>query len=511
MAHNEDYSLIYVSSTAGLSIDEIKTCIGSTSNDTGTLCKSQKIKACAKYKPERRSVLGPLTDLGSSAPDPAADRQSNPPYSIKILIDENKQLVSAVDAGSSAVNSFILGSTFELTYLRPTAWFRILDFSNGIAGGIGGGGYYNGAPDAALTCANRSGSTLTYNSMDADTNGDTILFYAFFKGMTASGLNNAAFSTTAGIDTSHHLVPTTPSYYLASCLSAEELFANLISAGTSFFGVLLYQSNAFKGFFPCFKAIGNYSSPDTSMYQIPMHSSRAPQNGRYEGIINDRLGSDNLHDGTYDAVPVLKHGNYYYPMFHTTNGGYNYGGKFTLKIGGEDFYESGMVYVCTQSDGSGTQYTGGTISLPTDKLANTYIAVRLWNVDYTKSTTIYTDNQTKFKLHAHISGQIVSLRETEYIDDDYDMLVTNGSSGAWVVSQTGQLQHTSGPPTNPDNSQLIVFKVQVGTAAQTTDPSTYLEFSGITLYYDQIPIGISGGWNQSLGRRTMRINYDGTV
>lgn len=58
MAHNSDYSRIYVSASQGLSFAEISRALNSSSGDLGTLCTSSNIKKWAKYKPLRSSTLG---------------------------------------------------------------------------------------------------------------------------------------------------------------------------------------------------------------------------------------------------------------------------------------------------------------------------------------------------------------------------------------------------------------------------------------------------------------------
>ncbi len=51
MSHNSDYTRLYIGDGYGISIGEVASCLRSSSNDLGTLCRSDKINMLSYYKP----------------------------------------------------------------------------------------------------------------------------------------------------------------------------------------------------------------------------------------------------------------------------------------------------------------------------------------------------------------------------------------------------------------------------------------------------------------------------
>lgn len=400
MAISADKNYISRAVNDGLSIAQIAKCLRRSTQDLGQLAgditpsgnsfvRIYRVKAMAKYKPQKYTGLDTPTD---------AQRASAAlPYSINIAQKQGTPTYAEATA-----------STFQTKYEPPTGSinsypFRIDDFD----------GYCHWAPMAGMTCAvDGSSESVLFNVLAGTTkiggrNASYICFYGFFLSFTNTHLKNRPFSVTEGIDQSENQVPN-QGYLLNACIGIDDLFDFAGNNKTYRFGILLYKNDTnhtLQGFYPCVKNIADTVTWYTTMYQLRIYGSggiydptRIPDlSGVQQGQTGANTASiENPESGTYTAVPALEllnNGTYtYYAMFR--DGGY--GAPFTFVVGGQD------MYACDISGLSSSPSASTSTSLRST--ANgAYITVKVNNVSYPGATTVANTRIDKFKLRIHVT------------------------------------------------------------------------------------------------------------
>ena len=155
-----------LSKTNGLSIDEVRQCLGSSSRDLATLCKSPNINIWAKYKPFRCSAFAFDSDAAMETAQRSALYGFSP--------DPTRQ--SSLDTPAiSFVNNIMQNVHGSFVYYGPRGitnneWFRLLDFDGYSHNAVPGfklelnNIFYN-STNAAIFYFGMSGPISGYNSL----------------------------------------------------------------------------------------------------------------------------------------------------------------------------------------------------------------------------------------------------------------------------------------------------------------------------------------------------------
>lgn len=317
--------------------------------DLGTLCTHANINKFAKYKPN--SIQG--------FDQPTAAQLLAARYGLAAIATNNRANLRTMSLG--------------WTYNGAAApYYRQLDFDR----------YYNGAPVPFMQA---NGSTLLVDLVSGNAN--PALFYML---MRSGALANKPFSTASGIGTSGTAVPANRLDY---CLTVEDIGFDS-GGGTwhdilgAYLGLVIFQNSTYKGEIWASQSVAQLSSRVNDMFIVPTNGlSLAP--------------------GTYLAVACAKKTEinltYYLPVYDDSN----YPTRFSLVVGGMDYYKQDSIGISTAS--------GGTINNNmTTTLNDLYVKMRLYNQTGHSVTLNVRDG--RFILSTRITGTVVDQGGSHSID-----------------------------------------------------------------------------------------------
>lgn len=137
MSHNSDYSRLFVGGGYGLSIHEVATCLGTSSQDLGTLCKNPGINALSERKPTAYTGL----DSGETQAKYGGNGALNFDAEAYGIFKPTKEVTytnySQSDAGTLKLMSYDYGLFSEAWhYVPPSSKYRLLDFDGYIRDGF---------------------------------------------------------------------------------------------------------------------------------------------------------------------------------------------------------------------------------------------------------------------------------------------------------------------------------------------------------------------------------------
>ena len=312
MPHQD--GLIYKNSSStpkqGVSIADIQQTLGSGKNDIGSLVTSGKVNAFSKVHPQ---------DVNHIAPASSTERV-NMQYGITIPEYLNQSSLSGTNA--------------KWTY-KKGSWYRLDDFD----------GYYQYAQDPILTCPVKG--TIVVNAVD-ENHQTSIPFYVFsLNGSRSTNwLYNRSLDETTGVKSADAVASGKTQY----CISIEEVTTdggNALISNHAYFGILLFTGTSTLTYSSqkyCSAALSNTSSTqNNNMFRLP--TSGLPT-GDYTAIPCIRLGNPFPDVGEtviYKYIPLCR-----YPI----DTGATYPCKFTLKVGGVDFYTVNVLGVATSASGT---------------------------------------------------------------------------------------------------------------------------------------------------------------
>ena len=460
MSHNSNYTQIYTTANEGLSIEEIKDCLGATTRDLGSLCVHTSIKPFAKFKPEYSNLMW-LTN----------DDRANNRYSLFIRDGITGNYYYELAAGINVSGNSSTWKNMKMWYRRPiggigTAPYRQLDFASykNNPPTPQAMGYYTYAPAFVFHTTCKGGDTLSANILD-NTSSSYICFYGNFRNL-GSFYTHKAFSTSDGINVNASLVPSGESSTVFDHLSLSlenllrptlsEQYPTTTTIEGGYFGVYILKQNGDKvGFYPCEKPFDDYDQVYNEMFKLPLIGShglidpdrQAPDPGPVEqgsapsvGESSDSNSSSvqDVPSGTYTAVPLILYDSKYYPAFVyntsaaeiAANSGY--GANFTVVLGGQEMYRYDYVAV---KEGSNPYDTSASIITTAESVS---IKMKIWNYSYPKTTgtQVSQNGRKKFWLYSYITAgkAIYGIDAQEHSlagQDDHKQIAT--PTGAFTI------------------------------------------------------------------------------
>lgn len=327
---------------------DIQQALGVTTTDVGELCTHANINRFSRYKPN--SLEG-----------------YDQPSDALILNDRY-----ALDAIATTIRSNLATMSLAWSYRGARApYYRQHDFHR----------YYNGA---IVPFMQANGQSLLVDLVSGNAN--PALFYLL---MRSGALANKPFSSTSGIASSGTAVPSTRLDY---CISAEDLgfsdggsYHSILGA---YLGLVIFQGTTYMGEIWSSRAVAQLSTRYNDMFIVP----------------TDDL---DLGIGTYIAVACAKKTEgsrvYYMPVYDDAP----YPARFTLSVGGVDYYKQDRVGLATSANGSTTTMLRTTSS-------TVYVRMRIYN--NTGHSVTLPVSGTKFMLSTQVQGTVVDQGGTHAID-----------------------------------------------------------------------------------------------
>ena len=194
--------------------------------------------------------------------------------------------------------------------------------------------------------------------------------------MAEGGIANKPLSTSQGTASSGTAVSSTRLQY---CITVEDApyygggsYRSLVGGKC---GLVIFDGTTYKGEIWASSAIAVQSSRDNNMFIVP-------------------TGSLDLAMGTYTAVACVKNGSYYMLAYDDAN----YPTRFTLNVGGVEYYNQRVMGVATSD-------TGTPAMLFTTTASTVYLTMRITN-NSGKTMNLAVGTNTKFTLVMTVAGTV---------------------------------------------------------------------------------------------------------
>ncbi len=400
------------------STGDIQQALGVDSGNLGVLCTSPNINIFAKYKP--------IGITGYEQPTAAQ------------LLAARYGLSARATNSRNSLRTMAMGWTYNGA-IAP--YYRQLDFDR----------YYNGA---IVPFMQANGDTLLVDLVSGNAN--PALFYMM---MRSGALANKPFSAASGIAQSGTAVP---SNRLDYCLTVEDIGFDS-GGGTwhdilgAYLGLVIFQGTSYRGEVWASQAVAQLSTRVNEMFNVPTSSL-------------------DLAPGTYQAVACAKKTEgsltYYLPVYDDAS----YPTRFSLVVGGVDYYKQDRVGLALTSTASSTT------TMLTTTASTIYVRMRLYNQTGHSVTLNVRDG--RFVLSTRITGTVVDQTGTHSIDRTQtsgiayptsDVTVADGSYAelTFAITNIWSNNASTTPSFIESGSLNIVPSLQFYRGGTTTDFGQY--------------------------------------
>lgn len=391
---------------------DIQKALGLDTGNLGILCTAGQINIFSRYKPNALTWANPTDEQIETA---------------------RYNLWGQATSNRASLASMAMGWTYNAA-LPPR--YRQLDFHR----------YYNGAVCPFMQA---NGQSLLIDLVSG--NAAPAAFYLL---MRSGALANKPFVQGSGIGSSGTAVPSTRLDY---CMTVEDLgfsdngtFHSLMGA---YLGLVIFSGTTYRGEVWASTAVAQLPVRDNNMFIVP----------------TDDI---NIAPGTYTAVACARKSEsgltYYLPVYNDAS----YPARFTLVVGGVDYYKQ-------QAVGLATTATGSTVTRLTTIDSNIYVRMRLYN--NTGSSVTLNVRDGRFVLSTRITGTVTDYIGTSEIDRTQtselvyptsDITVADGGYGDMVFQLRNIWSNTAG--SNP--RQIESGEVTVAPTLQFYRGGTMTDF-----------------------------------
>ena len=392
---------------------DIQQALGLDTGNLGILCTAGQINIFSRYKPNALTWANPTDEQIETA---------------------RYNLWGQATSNRASLASMAMGWTYNAA-LPPR--YRQLDFHR----------YYNGAVCPFMQA---NGQQLLIDLVSG--NAAPAAFYLL---MRSGALANKPFVQGSGIGSSGTAVPSTRLDY---CMTVEDL--GFDSGGGSYhsilgayLGLVIFSGTTYRGEVWASTAVAQLPVRDNNMFIIPTNDI-------------------NIAPGTYTAVACARKSEsgltYYLPVYNDAS----YPARFTLVVGGVDYYKQ-------QAVGLATTATGSTVTRLTTIDSNIYVRMRLYNNTGGSATLNVRDG--RFVLSTRITGTVTDYIGTSEIDRTQtselvyptsDITVADGGYGDMVFQLRNIWSNTAG--SNP--RQIESGEVTVAPTLQFYRGGTMTDF-----------------------------------